>query len=145
MRIGELFIQYGLISQTQLEEALDLQKSRKEMRIGIILKEMGIISTEDLLQCVKKYMHQKLPLPKEMKDILDQEEINEVLGGWDLQKSRKVMRVGITLKKMNIISKEDLLKCFKKHREQKWPLPEEIKDILDQKEINEVLNISTID
>lgn len=48
MRLGELMIQLGLITQNQLEEALKRQSQVSE-HIGSILLELGYINIEDLL------------------------------------------------------------------------------------------------
>jgi uncharacterized protein (DUF433 family) len=37
LRIGELLTKYGIITKTQLEEALELQKKEKNKKLGEIL------------------------------------------------------------------------------------------------------------
>src|SRR3989338_5280424 len=51
MRIGEVFLALGIISEKQLEEALALQKDRK-MRLGELLVEMKVITEEHLMEAL---------------------------------------------------------------------------------------------
>lgn len=54
MRIGDLLIQDGFISEIPLEMALELQKTRPEKKIGELLVELGYVSSGDLLDMLKK-------------------------------------------------------------------------------------------
>jgi len=47
MRIGELLIKQGLITESQLQEAIEIQKRQKGSRIGEILLQVGMIKEED--------------------------------------------------------------------------------------------------
>ena len=47
VRIGEILIKQGLISENQLQEAINIQKQQKGKRIGEILIEKGMIKAED--------------------------------------------------------------------------------------------------
>jgi len=47
IRIGELLIKQGLMSESQLQEALNIQKQQKGSRIGEILIQAGMIKEED--------------------------------------------------------------------------------------------------
>ncbi len=47
MRIGELLIKQGLITESQLQEALNIQKRQKGSRMGEILIQVGMIKEED--------------------------------------------------------------------------------------------------
>ena len=47
VRLGEILINHGLITQKQLQEAIDAQKTQKG-RIGEILIKQGVIKEEDL-------------------------------------------------------------------------------------------------
>jgi len=47
MRIGELLIKQGLMTENQLQEALNIQKQQKGSRIGEILIQVGMIKEED--------------------------------------------------------------------------------------------------
>ena len=47
MRIGELLIKQGLLTESQLQEAVNIQKRQKGSRIGEILLQVGMIKEED--------------------------------------------------------------------------------------------------
>jgi type IV pilus assembly protein PilB len=47
MRIGEILIKQGLLTESQLEEAINIQKRQKGSRIGEILLQVGMIKEED--------------------------------------------------------------------------------------------------
>lgn len=49
IRIGDVLVSYGYLSNEQIEEALALQKTDKGKRIGEILLERGFISEDQLL------------------------------------------------------------------------------------------------
>lgn len=48
LKIGELLIQYGIITELQLAEALSVQKANKK-RLGEILLELGYLTSSDLI------------------------------------------------------------------------------------------------
>lgn len=52
MRLGDLLIAAGAITQEQLEEALTIQKQKKE-RLGDVLIESNIITNGSLLKHCK--------------------------------------------------------------------------------------------
>ncbi len=68
VQIGELLIQEGHITQTQLEEAYNKQKHTGE-RIGIILVNMGAVSEIDLLKTLAKQQDIKYIPPSELSHI----------------------------------------------------------------------------
>lgn len=52
IRLGEVLVEYGYISEAQVEEALALQKENKGKRLGEVLIEMGAISEAQLLSAL---------------------------------------------------------------------------------------------
>ncbi len=46
LQLGEIMLHENLISQSQLQQALDIQKNNQHYLIGKILKEMGLVSAE---------------------------------------------------------------------------------------------------
>lgn len=52
-RIGELLIKNGIITQEQLDEALEQQKKKKK-RLGEILIELGYLNSENLLWMISE-------------------------------------------------------------------------------------------
>lgn len=60
VRIGDVLLEYGYITQKQLEEALDYQKQNKGKRIGAVLIELGAITERQMLQALAQRLHLKL-------------------------------------------------------------------------------------
>jgi hypothetical protein len=56
MQIGEILIKEGLLTESQLEEALDIQKKNPGKKIGEILIELDYIDIESFT----KYLAQQL-------------------------------------------------------------------------------------
>ena len=52
LRLGDLLISAGLITEEQLEEGLRLQKGSGK-RLGTVLQENGIISESDLIEALQ--------------------------------------------------------------------------------------------
>ncbi len=67
LKLGELLIQQGLITQDQLEAAIDLQKKERG-RIGEILVKMGILSEEDIIAALGTQL--KIPHSTREKNLL---------------------------------------------------------------------------
>lgn len=60
VRIGDVLIQYGYITEAQLSEALTYQKAHPEMRLGAIILEKGLVTERQLLQALSERM--EIPL-----------------------------------------------------------------------------------
>jgi type IV pilus assembly protein PilB len=56
VRIGELLIKQGLVTESQLQEALSLQKQEKGKRIGEILIQTGVVKEEDFAVVLSSYL-----------------------------------------------------------------------------------------
>ena len=52
-RIGEILIEQGLITEEQLDQALELQQQGKKGLLGVILLELKLITPEQLLHCLE--------------------------------------------------------------------------------------------
>jgi hypothetical protein len=52
-RIGELLIKSGIIVETQINEALEIQKNKKK-KLGEILMELGYINSSDLIRMLSE-------------------------------------------------------------------------------------------
>ncbi len=61
-KVGEILLESNLITETQLEEALQRQKEQKMPRkpLGKILIELGYITQEDLMQALSKHFVMKI-------------------------------------------------------------------------------------
>ena len=57
LRIGDLLKEYGYVSEKQLEDALEYQKSHKGLRLGQALLEMGAVTEQQVMQALAVRMH----------------------------------------------------------------------------------------
>lgn len=78
-KIGEFFIENGIIDQSQLKEALELQKDNPERRIGEILVTLGVLSKEDLVMAIEMYMMMTDTDNIGIDEWLDQDEVDLML------------------------------------------------------------------
>ena len=51
-KIGEILIENGYITETQLQTALKIQGSNSKGLLGVILLELKYITPEQLMQCL---------------------------------------------------------------------------------------------
>jgi type IV pilus assembly protein PilB len=73
MRIGELLVHNGIITQHQLDEALEHQ-SKEKKRVGEILIELGYLSSKDLIWMISEQAD--IPFIEVKPEILDSQLIN---------------------------------------------------------------------
>lgn len=73
-RIGELLIKNGIITQEQLDEALEQQKKEKK-RLGEILIELGYLSSKDLIWMLSEQAD--IPFVEVRPQMLDNQLINK--------------------------------------------------------------------
>lgn len=52
-RLGDMLVKSGVITQEQLDAAVDLQARRRETRLGELLVELSAITTDDLRQAIR--------------------------------------------------------------------------------------------
>jgi len=76
MRMGDRLVQMGIVSQKQLEECLELQKSSPGERLGQLLIRKGYASEQDVMSCLAAeydldYVHvSQLEIPDRVRDEL---------------------------------------------------------------------------
>lgn len=59
-RIGEMLVESGDITEAQLQEALDKQKSDpRHRRLGVILIEMELLTMDSLMSVLDKQLKSK--------------------------------------------------------------------------------------
>ena len=75
-KIGEFFIENGIIDQTQLKDALELQKDNPERRIGEILVTLGALTKEDLVMAIEMFMMMTDSDDMGIEEWLDQDEVD---------------------------------------------------------------------
>ena len=96
-KIGELLIEQNLITQEQLEEALDLQKSHPNQLIGQILCRLGFLNESDLSFVLdQKNKRRKLIDILVTKGLIDHHQISqarEVAGHNDISLEKALLRL----------------------------------------------------
>ena len=78
-KIGEFFIENGIIDQSQLNDALALQKDNPDRRVGEILVTLGALTKEDLVMAIEMYMMMTDADDMGIDEWLDQEEVDLML------------------------------------------------------------------
>jgi Ca2+-binding EF-hand superfamily protein len=78
-KIGEFFIENGIIDQSQLDDALALQKDNPDRRVGEILVTLGALTKEDLVMAIEMYMMMTDADDIGIDEWLDQEEVDLML------------------------------------------------------------------
>ena len=79
LRVGEFLVEHGIISRSQLDEALSLQKDNQERLIGEILVTQGILTKEDLIMALEMYLMVTDSQPKHVDEWLDQDEVDMLM------------------------------------------------------------------
>ena len=87
-KIGKFFTENGIINESQLKEALDLQNDNKDRLLGEILVTMGVLSKEDLIMALEMYMMMTDSDEIGIDEWLDQDEIDMMLKKLDTPKSK---------------------------------------------------------
>jgi len=87
-RIGKFFVENGIISQSQLKEALELQADNKERLLGEILVTMGILSKEELIMAIEMFMMMTDSDDMGIDEWLDQDEVDLMLKNIESSKSK---------------------------------------------------------
>jgi hypothetical protein len=78
-KFGEFLVEEKLISQSQLNDALDLQRFNRERLIGEILVTQGTITKEQLIMAMEMYLMVTGSYPSHVDEWLDQDEIDMIL------------------------------------------------------------------
>lgn len=89
MRFGELLAKDGVITEQQLQNALELQKDNPGIAIGEILMTQGLLSREQLLAYVEKMIYTTGVIPDVAMEMLDQEEIDEMMSNVEKKKQQE--------------------------------------------------------
>jgi hypothetical protein len=87
-RIGEFLIENGIINQSQLTEALELQKDNPDRRIGEILVTLGVLSKEDIVMAIEMYMMMTDTDNIGIDEWLDQDEVDLMMKKLDDPESK---------------------------------------------------------
>lgn len=88
MRIGEFLVENGIVSESQLNEALGIQKDNSDRLIGEILVTIGALSKEELIMSMEMFFMLTGYNPR-INEWLDQEEIDMIKERMDSDPSQK--------------------------------------------------------
>ncbi len=86
LKIGTFLIQNDIINETQLNEALELQKDNPDRRLGEVLVTMGIINQEELIMALEMFMIVSEECTGCIDEWLVQEEIDMLMEKMETQK-----------------------------------------------------------
>ena len=91
LRIGEILIKQGLLTENQLQEAINLQKQQKGSRLGEILIQVGTIKEEDFAVALGSQL--SIPFASHMSGLLKpkQEQNLEKLVNYEFSKKNLVL------------------------------------------------------
>ncbi|MDH5717154.1 MAG: hypothetical protein OEZ22_05910 [Spirochaetia bacterium] len=103
IRLGDLLIKKNLINETQLNQALELQKKRGGL-LGVVLVEMGLIDSHVLAEALE-----------------EQEKLAEA-GFEDKREPAPKMRLGDLLIKEGVITQTELERALERQEETKEKL-----------------------
>lgn len=78
MQVGEFLVQNGIITQAQLQDALELQKDNPDRLVGEVLVTQGILSREDLIMALEMYLMVTGREFSHVDEWLDQEEVDMI-------------------------------------------------------------------
>jgi len=78
-RVGEFLLENKIITETQLDEALLLQKDNPGRLVGEILVTLGYLSKEELVMALEMYLMETDVLPSHVDEWLDQEEVDLII------------------------------------------------------------------
>jgi hypothetical protein len=87
-KIGDFLVENSIINQSQLKEALELQKFNQERRLGEILVTVGHISRDELVMSLEMYMVQTDSDKVGINEWLDQEEIDIIIKKLESSKTK---------------------------------------------------------
>lgn len=87
-KIGRFFIENGIINESQLQEALDLQVDNKERLLGEILVTLGFLTKDELIMALEMFMMMTESDDLGINEWLDQDEIDMIIKKLDISKSK---------------------------------------------------------
>ncbi len=79
IKVGDFFVENKIITQNQLNEALDLQRDNADRLIGEILVTQGILSKDQLVMALEMYLMVTGVQPSHFDEWLDQDEVDMIL------------------------------------------------------------------
>ncbi len=78
-RVGEFLVENRIITQSLLNDALELQKDNPGRLIGEILVTLGALSKEQLVMALEMYLMESDVSPAHVDEWLDQDEVDLIM------------------------------------------------------------------
>ena len=79
LRVGEFLVENGIITNEQLENALNMQVDNKERLIGEILVTQGVLTKEEMIMAFEMYLMITDTAVAHVDEWLDQDEIDMIM------------------------------------------------------------------
>jgi hypothetical protein len=76
IKVGEFFVENKIITEEQLNDALEMQIDNPERLVGEILVTLGFLTKEDLIMAMEMYLVKTDAQPLHVDEWLDQDEID---------------------------------------------------------------------
>jgi len=93
MKIGEILVSRGLLTQDVLEKTLSVQKEKPQQRIGEILLEMGALGEEDLFSGLSEQLG--MPFKKDFQSFFSPELVGLIsFDSWQRWKALPIREEG---------------------------------------------------
>ena len=78
-KVGEFLVENKIITEEQLEDALDMQKDNPERLIGEILVTQGVLTKEDLIMALEMFLMATDSNIEHVDEWLDQDEVDMII------------------------------------------------------------------
>ena len=78
LKVGEFFVSNNIITKSQLNEGLLMQKDNPERLIGEILVTLGFLTKEELIMSMEMFIMTTDNIPDHVDEWLDQDEIDMI-------------------------------------------------------------------
>ncbi len=79
IKVGAFLVEYGIITQQQLDESLLMQRDNPERLIGEILVTQGVLTKEELIMALEMYLMTSGNEAIHVDEWLDQEEVDMLI------------------------------------------------------------------
>jgi type IV pilus assembly protein PilB len=117
MFLGEALVKKGIITQSELDRALELQKSRKNDYLGEILHSMGV--PQEKISNTLEYLNKRKKIGDILIDLglLTPEDLERALREQKLIQSKMGVRtpLGILLHQMGLVYYREYMRALSKH------------------------------
>ena len=79
LMVGEFLVENKIITQEQLDDALDLQSYNKDRLVGEILVTQGVLTKEDLIMALEMFLMVTDAKIEHVDEWLDQDEVDMIM------------------------------------------------------------------